>query len=431
MESNIQNIKRQLLQLRELHDSGVLSPAQYEESRSLLERRLVDSVLQGQTEEAATTLPPVQGTGATTTQAPPSPAATPRVADAPQAAPRPSRQLLAGLAVGVVVIAAAGYLWKGSPLALTAGSAAASADAAANAPHTTDTQQIAAMVEKLAQRMKEQPDDAEGWSMLGRSYSVLGRHGEALQAYEKAMSMRKDDPDLMVDYADSLAVKNNGSLAGEPIKLVERALKINAKNIKALALAGSYAFERKDYLGAAKYWDALIKTGPADNPMVQQMHGALAEARKLAGLPPAPEGPLSQAGSAQPAMGQAVSAGSGKAAGGGPSITGTVTLAGALKSKAGPDDTVFIYARAAGGSRMPLAILRKQVKDLPVTFTLDDSLAMSPANKLSGADTVIVAARVSKSGNAMQQPGDLIGQTEPVKVGARDLRIEIKDSVSP
>lgn len=398
MESNIQDIKRQLLQLRELHESGVVSPAQYEENRAVLERRLADRLLEGGTDDAATTLPPVVA-----------PEAKPAV-------PRPSRKLLAGLSAGVVVLAIAGYLWKGTPGALLAGSAAMSAEVAANAPYAAETRQIAAMVDKLVQRLKEQPDDAEGWFMLGRSYSVLGRHGEALPAYEKAVSLRRDDADFLVDYADSMAVNNNGNLTGEPIKLVEKALKINPKNIKALALAGSFAFENKDYLSAAKYWDTMIKTGPADNPMVQQMHPALAEARKLAGLPPAVEEASNAAG---------------KAAAGGPSITGTVTLSAALKAKADPQDTVFIYARAASGSRMPLAIVRKQVKDLPVQFTLDDSLAMSPANKLSGADSVIVAARVSKSGNAMQQPGDLIGQTEPVKVGARDLRVEIKDLVSP
>ena len=424
MESNIQSIKRQLLQLRELHESGALGQAQYDETRATLERRLVDCVLQGEVDEAIASAAAAAAPTAATTQ--PSAAPTPA---------RPSGLLWAGLALGVVALASAGYFWKGSPAALSGGSAPmvqaeGGGNAGGNAPHTTDTQQIAAMVDKLAQRMKEQPNDAEGWSMLGRSYSVLGRHPEALAAYEKAMALRKDDPDLMVDYADSLAVKNNGSLAGEPIKLVERALKINAKNIKALALAGSFAFEKKDYAGAAKYWDALIKTGPADNPMVQQMRGALDEARRLAGLPPAPEGPLSAPTASQGAA-AAPAAEMGKPASGGPSITGSVSLAAALRGKASPDDTVFIYARPATGSRMPLAILRKQVKDLPATFTLDDSLAMSPQSKLSGADKVIVSARVSKSGNAMQQPGDLIGQTEPVKVGVRDLRIEIKDTVSP
>jgi cytochrome c-type biogenesis protein CcmH len=102
-----------------------------------------------------------------------------------------------------------------------------------------------------------------------------------------------------------------------------------------------------------------------------------------------------------------------------------------MAKQANPDDTVFVFARPAEGSRMPLAILRKQVKDLPLQFTLDDSMAMSPANALSGASKVIVGARISRSGNAMPQPGDLTGQTATVNVGASGLQIEIKDAVKP
>jgi cytochrome c-type biogenesis protein CcmH len=108
-----------------------------------------------------------------------------------------------------------------------------------------------------------------------------------------------------------------------------------------------------------------------------------------------------------------------------------VTLSAALAKQAQPEDTVFVFARAATGSRMPLAILRKQVKDLPISFTLNDSMAMSPSNALSSVPQVIVGARISKSGNAMPQPGDLSGQTDPVKVGATGLKIEIKDAVKP
>jgi cytochrome c-type biogenesis protein CcmH len=102
-----------------------------------------------------------------------------------------------------------------------------------------------------------------------------------------------------------------------------------------------------------------------------------------------------------------------------------------MAKQAKPEDTVFVFARPAEGARMPLAILRKQVKDLPLQFTLDDSMAMSPANALSGASKVVVGARVSKSGNAMPQPGDLSGQSAPVSVGASGLQIEIREAVKP
>jgi cytochrome c-type biogenesis protein CcmH len=290
------------------------------------------------------------------------------------------------------------------------------ADAPAGTPHATNFDQIAAMTERLAVRMKEQPNDAEGWAMLARSYSVLGNHPDALKAYEKAVALRKDDATLLADYADALAVKNNRILGADSMKQVDRALKIDPRNLKALSLAGTYAFDRKDYAAAAKYWGQVVQFGPADNGIVQQIAPALAEARSLAGLPDV--SPAQDLG----AKATAVSGGN---------LTGTVTLASALLQKAQPDDTVFVFARAAEGSRMPLAIVRKQVRDLPFNFILDDTTSMSPANKLSAAKKVIVGARVSKSGNAMPQPGDLSGQTGPVDVGASGLKLEIKELVKP
>jgi cytochrome c-type biogenesis protein CcmH len=283
------------------------------------------------------------------------------------------------------------------------------------APHATNADQIAAMTEKLAARLKEKPEDVEGWSMLARSYSVLGRHAEALKAYAQASNLRKDDPTLLADYADSLAVNNNSNLEGEPMKLVERALKLDPKNLKALYLAGTFAFNKKDYATAVKVWEKLAQSGPPGNVFVNQIEPAIAEARNLAGMPPAAK-PLDAAPLATAAAGAGA-------------VSGTVTLSAALAKQAQPDDTVFVFARAAEGSRMPLAILRKQVKDLPITFTLNDSMAMSPASALSTQSRVIVGARVSKSGNAMPQPGDLSGQSAVVSVGATGLAVEIKEAL--
>jgi cytochrome c-type biogenesis protein CcmH len=406
MTQTIESIKLQLTQLKDLHESGVLSQAQFDEGKATLERRILDIVLSGAIPvPAAAPAPPTAAPTASveTTKIPPAKA---------------SNVLLVGLAAGVVAIAAAGYFWKGTPsqMAADAPPAEAAAQPDGSAPHATNTEQIAAMTEKLAQRLKEKPNDAEGWSMLARSYSVLGRQPDALKAYEKAISLRKDDATLLADYADALAVKNNGSLDGEPMKQIDRALKIDPKNQKALALAGSHAFDKKDYAGAVKFWELLVKNGPPDNNLVKQIEPGLAEARNLAGLPPAAK-PL-DAPAKSPAASNAT-------------VSGTVTLSAAMAKQAKPEDTVFVFARPAEGARMPLAILRKQVKDLPLQFTLDDSMAMSPANALSGASKVVVGARVSKSGNAMPQPGDLSGQSAPVSVGASGLQIEIREAVKP
>ena len=398
MNDTLEGLKQKLAQLKALHASGVLPEQQFEEGKTALERQILDLVL---ATPAQANLP-----GAT------------KIAAEPVAAAKPSGLLLGGLAVAIIAIAGAGYLWKGMPAPTEAAQTAA---ADGQAPqHSTNADQIAAMTEKLSARLKDKPDDVEGWSMLARSYSVLGRHADALKAYEKAASLRKDDPTLLADYADSLAVNSNNSLDGEPMKLVERALKLDPKNLKALYLAGTYAFNKQDYKSAIKTWETLAQVGPPGNVFVREVEPAIAEARKLAGLPAA-AAPLDAAPQAVAAP-LAIGAGM---------VSGTVTLTAALAKQAQPDDTLFVFARAAEGSRMPLAILRKQVKDLPITFTLDDSMAMSPATALSSVSQVIVGARISKSGNAMPQAGDLSGQSAPVKVGAAGLKIEIKDLVKP
>lgn len=409
MTYTIESVKQQLAQLKELHASGVLPEAEFVEGKATLERRILDLVLAG-----------TQATAAPAAPVPPTPPAsnTRRAEEAPAAA-KPSGLLLTGLAVAIVAIAAGGYLWKGMPTPV-GGEAGTEVSADGKpAPHATDAEKIAAMAEKLAQRLKDKPDDVEGWSMLARSYSVLGKHAEALKAYEKASSLRKDDPTLLADYADSLAVNSNNSLEGEPMKLVEQALKLDPKNLKALYLAGTYAFNKKDYRNAVKIWEKLAEVGPPGNVFVREVEPAIAEARNLAGMPAVAK-PLDSAPKTEAKTGA-----------GAATVSGTVTLSPALAKQAQPQDTVFVFARAADGGRMPLAILRKQVKDLPLAFTLDDSMAMSPASALSTQSKVIVAVRISKSGNAMPQAGDLSGQSAPVSVGATGVQIEIKDVVKP
>jgi cytochrome c-type biogenesis protein CcmH len=415
MSQDISTLRRQLAQLKELHDAGVLPMAQYEESKAPLERQVIDLVVNG-----ANGVDPVPPNAA---PAPVGvaggPASTP-VASAPSG---PSLRLMAVLAGVVVAVAAAGYWWMGAPDQIAAGPAPAGpmAQGAADpkaAPHPTSQSEIAGMADKLAARMKDTPDDAEGWAMLARSYTVLERHPEALVAYEKAVKLRKDDASLLADYADSLAVKNGRSLAGEPMKWVEAALKVDPRDPKALALAGTHAFNLKNYKDAVKYWEQVVQYGQADSSYVQQVRSGLVEARELGGIP----APALAASAAPAAAGPMALPGS--------SVSGTVSLAPAMAKLVGPEDTVFIYARAAeGGMKMPLAIQRKQVKDLPITFTLDDSTSMSPAARISGVKSVVVSARVSKSGQATPQPGDISGQSEAVSVGTSGIKLELQELV--
>jgi cytochrome c-type biogenesis protein CcmH len=210
--------------------------------------------------------------------------------------------LFAGIAALALVAAGFGYWWTslragGSTAAVaTAQPDAVAAHAgmgmgsggpamASSAPHGTGSDQMMAMTDRLAERLKKQPQDAEGWAMLARTYSVLGRPAEAIKAYEKAVALRKDDAMLLADYADILAVQNNRQLAGEPLRLVERALQIEPGNLKALSMAGSAAFDRQDFAKAVQYWEQVVALAPPEHPMAQQIRPSLEQARALSGKP--------------------------------------------------------------------------------------------------------------------------------------------------
>jgi cytochrome c-type biogenesis protein CcmH len=319
--------------------------------------------------------------------------------------------LLIGLSACVLGLAIAGYAWKGSPALKPAPAAAA---AAPDAEEQAARKQVEEMVDKLAQRLKEKPDDATGWQMLGRSYTVLGRVDDALPAYAKAVALRGNDAGTLADFADALATKNGGQATPESDAIVARALLANPMHLKALALAGTSAFERADYATAVRYWEKMAQGLPPDSPDAPRLQASLAEARKRGGIT-APATPTAAA------PGAAANA----------SVSGTVTLSPALAGKASPTDTVFVFARAAQGPRMPLAVLRAQVKDLPLKYKLDDSMAMAPSARISGAAQVIVGARISKSGNAIPQPGDLSGESAPVAPGASGIAITIGSAVGP
>ena len=292
--------------------------------------------------------------------------------------------------------------------------------------------QVEVMIGKLEEHLKEAPQDAEGWTMLGRAYNFLQRFELASSAYAKAIALRPDDPQLLADGADALAMANGRTLAGAPMELIGRALKIDPANPKALALAGTNAFDQRDYAAAIGFWERAAKVAGQDPEFVAALNNSVAEARARSGGGPGAAG--GAAAAAQVAASAAASAAPGTAPGaaappGGASVSGRVTLAPAIASRAGPDDTVFVFARAEQGPRIPLALMRRQVKDLPIDFALDESMAMMPQMSLAKFPTVVVGARISKSGTAAPLSGDLQGFSVPVKVGARGVRVEISEVV--
>jgi len=384
---------RQIKQLRDLHAAGALGDEQYAQSKAAVERKLLEAVAQ----------PAARG----------------------ERSARPSAGLLLTVGLFVVVVAAGGYALIGSPSNLTngpgSGADVAQAHSAGGDGGQITPQQIAAMVDQLAERLKSRPEDAEGWTMLARAYAAMGRHAQALDAFKKAVALRPNDANVWADFAEAQAMVNGRTLQGEPMKLVERALQVDPKNVKALSLAGTDAFDRKDYAGAVKFWEQVAQSDVGDPAFVQQVRAAIAQARQLGGLQ-VPAGSASAALASSAAPRPSVSKSPAH-------VSGVVSLSASLAGRASPDDTVFVFARPANGSRMPLAIMRRPVKDLPFAFTLDDSLSMSPQATLSGASQVIVGARITKSGNAMPQAGDLQGSTPAVAVGTDGLKLQIDQEV--
>jgi cytochrome c-type biogenesis protein CcmH len=275
-------------------------------------------------------------------------------------------------------------------------------------------------LEKKVVRLSKNPND---WWMLARSYTELKRFPEAVTAYEHLVVLVPNEAQLWANYADVYAMAHGQTLQGEEVvKLLNKALELNANNTTALALSGSAAMERGDYATAITRWQTLIDQLEPDSLDIQGVRGGIKQASVLLAAQPGGKEKLAQLSSGKaPEKAAANSAAA---------ITGKVSLSPALAGKVAPTDTVFILARAAQGPKMPLAVLRKQVKDLPLKFTLDDSMAMQPQLKLSGFEQVVVVARVSKSGTPMAQPGDLQGLTGTIKPGVKGLNIVI-DSVMP
>ena len=280
-----------------------------------------------------------------------------------------------------------------------------------------DEKQIVAMVERLALKVRERPDDVQGLALLARSMAALERFKESADAYAQLVKLVPNDAQVLADYADALGMAQGRTLDGKPMELVAQALRLEPNNRKALALAGTAALDRGDFDAAAKYWRSLAAELPPDSPDAQQVQAILADigerasksGRKLAASPPASPAPKAAAAS---------------------SVSGSVTVSPELAARVAGGETVFIFARADGGPRAPLAVMRAAARDLPLKFTLDDSQAMAPGLTISSVQALRVEARVSKSGNASPQPGDLAGASAVVKPGARDVKV-VLDKVLP
>ncbi len=315
----------------------------------------------------------------------------------------PKKTIIA-LTIFIPVIAAAMYFWLGSAQQIADG----------GAKQQVAQQDVEKMVAGLAAKMEQDPSNLKGWAMLARSYKVMGRPKDAEKAYDRAGSYLDTDPQLLADYADVSASNANGSFEGKPQAIINRALKADPNNMMALWLAGTADYNRGDYKGAVKVWGRLAKLLPADSEDMKMIQGSIMEARGKANLPPEPL--VSQATSPVVAV-------SGK------NINGTVEINPDLKSRIKPDYIVMVIARAPG-ARMPVAIMRGKAADLPLRFVLNDALAMTPDALISNLSEATIEVRISKSGQAKAEPGDLYSEIQTVKVGTNNLKVVV-DQVRP
>ncbi|MCF6249832.1 MAG: c-type cytochrome biogenesis protein CcmI [Methylococcaceae bacterium] len=287
----------------------------------------------------------------------------------------------------VPLLSISGYLVLGEPDALLKAQ-----EQPAQQTMNTGTD-INGMISGLIQQLKQQPDNAKGWVKLGRSYKYIKKYQQAVNCFEKAHVLMGDQPEVMLYLADSLAMVNGGQFSDKASELVFKALEISPNNEVGLWLAGMVKTEQKEISQAMQYWLKLETLLPADSNSYRQLQALMATVR-------AQNPDLEEKNNKALDAGLAVS------------INVQVSIDDSIKSKTGPTNTVFIYAKALSGPPMPLAIVRKQVADLPVSVTLDDAMAMMPAMKLSNFKQVKVMARISKSGAAKQQKGDFIGSVE-------------------
>ena len=315
----------------------------------------------------------------------------------------PKKTIIA-LTIFIPVIAAVMYFWLGSAQQIADG----------GAKQQVAQQDVEKMVAGLAAKMEQDPSNLKGWAMLARSYKVMGRPKDAEKAYDRAGSYLDTDPQLLADYADVSASNANGSFEGKPQAIINRALKADPNNMMALWLAGTADYNRGDYKGAVQVWGRLAKLLPADSEDMKMIQGSIMEARGKANLPPEPL--VSQATSPVIAVSSK-------------NINGTVEINSDLKSRIKPDYIVMVIARAPG-ARMPVAIMRGKAADLPLRFVLNDALAMTPDALISNLSEATIEVRISKSGQAKAEPGDLYSEIQTVKVGTNNLKVVV-DQVRP
>lgn len=306
------------------------------------------------------------------------------------------KKTIIGICLFVALLSAGFYFYFGD----------ASRIAQKNAEKPMTQESVEKMVAEFADKMEKESDNLKGWAMLARSYRILGRNQEAAKAYARSGSFVDSDPQLLADYADVLAANANGNFAGKPQQLLNKALALDPNNLLALWLSGTAAFNAQNYRAAVQSWERLAKQLPPDTDEARAIASSIAEARSKGGLAPASAPVINNQG-----------------------VSGQVGISSELQSKVKAGDTLMVIARKPG-ERMPVAVLKTAVTTFPISFVLNDALAMSSNALISQLPEVSVEARISKTGMAMPESGDLISSAQTIKVGSKNARLMI-DQVRP
>ena len=251
-QANIAIYRDQLSELEADRRNGIVAEEQYAQDRDEIERRLL--------EDTATTRSKKKTAGATN-----------------------ARSTAYSLGFALPVAAIIFYVAIGEPNLITnPAPVGAPPGAEAAAPPERTQAQIEANVAKLAERLKSNPNDAQGWTMLARSYSSMEKYPEAVNAYAKATELNPKDADLLAEYAFVTGMASGRSLEGKPTEIINRALKIDPENPKALQLAGSAAYQAKDYKKAIDYWQRVLKKVPPGSEVAETITARINEAKTLA-----------------------------------------------------------------------------------------------------------------------------------------------------
>ena len=380
---NIAITKERLNELKLEFEQSTISEEEYEQTREELEQALLNDVEQPSSENA------MQSNSESY-----------------------NRLTRIGLIFSVPVFAISLYAYLGQPELIDGAikQAAAPSEVAGHAtskgPGKLGT--LEEMIEKLASRLKEQPNNAEGWFMLGRSYMSLKRYKEAVNALEKTNQLIPNNPVVMLRYADALTMLKGGQISGKPFELIKKAVELKPDDPTGLWLLGMGYEEQGNYSKAISYWNLLLGV-LTDEKSKNEVNSLISRAKIKAGIDVA-ENTLEDSSVKKSVPEKYITS----------TIKVNVSLDKNLLRNVSANDTIFIFARALKGPPMPLAVVRKQVKDLPLSVELDDSMAMMPTMKLSNFEKVQVVARISKSGSAKAQRGDIQSEVEVASAGQKE-----------